>query len=350
MDQTFLQNTEGLAKGVTHDAPLTCAELGRLWQSIAYYKMLKYVYLNFVNNVDDSYLRQIFEEGLIIIDTRVKRASDLLTRDGQPLPIGFGDEDFDADAPRLFTDLFYYYYTINMSRIDVSLGGMNLASATRNDVREFFTKCLEGTMRYFNSFSELMLQKGLYIRPPYISTIKEEDFVEEQNFLRGFLGERRPLLAGEIEQLFKSYINNKVGAALLTGFKQVAKSKQVKSYMSRGIEIARKHVDIFVSILEKENLPVPSHANELVTGSTSAPFSDRLMMSHVLSLCQVGIGNYATAMASSMRHDLSSAFGRLIMESANYGEDGLNIMIQNGWFEEPPRHIDRRELRNEIKH
>lgn len=350
MDQPFIQNTEGWATGVMHSAPLTCAEIGRLWQSLSYYTMLKCVFLHYNANLQDSYLHQIFNEGFSMIDTRMIRASEMLRGDGQPLPKGFGDEDVDMTAPRLFTDLFYYYYTFNMSRIDVSLGGMNLANVSRSDVREFYTKSLKATIRYFNSFSELMLQKGLYIRPPYISTIKEEDFVDKQDFLRGFLGERRPLLGGEIEQLFQSYRNNLVGAALLTGFKQVAKTEQVKAYMGRGIQIAEKHIEIFTRFLEKENLPVPSHADEFITDSTSSPFSERLMMNHIITLSQIGVGNYATAMASCMRHDLSAAFARLIMESANYGEDGLNIMIENGWFEEPPRHIDRRELSNELKH
>jgi hypothetical protein len=46
------------------------------------------------------------------------------------------------------------------------------------------------------------------------------------------------------------------------------------------------------------------------------------MMHHVVVLTQVGIGNYATAMASSLRHDLSVNYLRLIGEAAHYGEDG----------------------------
>lgn len=109
---------------------------------------------------------------------------------------------------------------------------------------------------------------------------------------------------------------------MLTGFKQVAKSEQVKSYLDRGVKIAQKHVEIFTAIFQKENLPLPSHGDELVTDSTISPFSDKLMMSHVVTLSQIGIGNYATAMASSTRHDLNAAFARLILESSNYGKDG----------------------------
>lgn len=285
-----------------------------------------------------------------MLDTRIRQTTELLKSAAYPLPLGFSEEDVDLNAPRLYSDLFYYYYTFTISQIDVSLGGMNLAAATRGDVREFYTKSLEATMRYFNTFNELMLQKGLYIRPPFISTAGEKDYVDRQSFLRGFLGERRLLLAAEIEQLFLGYRNNEVVAELLTGFSQVVKTEQVRSFLNRGVAIARKHIDIFTTVMEKENLPLPSHGEEAVTDSTVSPFSKRLMMNHVIALSQIGIGNYATAMASSTRHNLSTAFARLIMESANYAEDGLNIMIENGWFEESPRHIDRRDLRDKMKH
>ncbi|MEN6390693.1 MAG: DUF3231 family protein [Syntrophomonas sp.] len=350
MEKPFLQNTEGWEMGVSHDAPLTSAELGRLWRSLSYYTMLKCIYQHYASHLDDSYLLQIFNDGFAMLDTRIRQATELLKSEAYPLPLGFSEEDVDLKAPRLYSDLFYYYYTFTMSQIDVSNSGMNLAAAARADVREFYTKSLEATMRYFNTFCELMLQKGLYIRPPFISTSGEKDYVDRQSFLRGFLGERRPLLAVEIEQLFLGYRNNEVAAELLTGFRQVAKSEQVRSFLDRGLAIARKHIDIFTAVMEKENLPLPSHGGEAVTDSTVSPFSERLMMNHVIALSQTGIGDYATSMASSTRHDLGTAFARLIMESANYAEDGLNIMIENGWFEEPPRHIDRRDLGDKLKH
>lgn len=47
-----------------------------------------------------------------------------------------------------------------------------------------------------------------------------------------------------------------------------------------------------------------------------------------------------------LRHDLFPSYTRAMMDIANYAEDGTNIMIENGWFEEPPRVVDRRNLIN----
>jgi hypothetical protein len=270
--------------------------------------------------------------------------------EGQPGPKGFGDEDRDLGVPRLFTDSFYYHYTLNLCWFGLLLGATNLSHSVRADVRNFYTEALMSTTRIYNRISEIMLEKGIYVRPPIIDTFKQADIVKKQNFLRGFLGERRPLLAQEVEQLFFGIRTNEIGGALLTGFQQVAKSEQVRAYMKRGAEIARKHVNIFSSALKREKLPVPMHSGELVTDSTISPFSDKLMMQHVVILGSIGIGNYATSVASSLRHDLSVSYSRLIVEAANYGEDGINIMIENGWLEEPLRTIDRRELGKEPLH
>ena len=156
-----------------------------------------------------------------------------------------------------------------------------------------------------------MLEKGIYVRHPIINTFKEADTVKKQNFLRGFLGERRPLLAQEVFQLFFGIRTNQVGGALLTDFQQVARSKQVRAYMARGVEIARKHVNIFSSVLQREKIPIPMHSREFVTDSTIPPFSDRLMMEHVVILGSIGVVDYATAVASSIRHDLSASYARL---------------------------------------
>jgi len=236
-----------------------------------------------------------------------------------------------------------------MARIELQLGSMNLAHSVRADVREFYTESVSSTIRYYNRFSEIMLGKGIYIRPPVTNTFKEADVVKKQNFLRGFLGGRRPLLAEEIDHLFFEIRTNEIGGAWQTVFSKWP--EQVRLYMARGAEIAGKHVDILSSVLKKENLPVPMHSGELITDSTTiSPFSDRLMMQHLVALTWIGIGNYATAMTSSLRHDLIVNYTRLIGEAVDYGEDGINIMIENGWLEEPPRTIDRRELAKEPVH
>jgi hypothetical protein len=73
---------------------------------------------------------------------------------------------------------------------------------------------------------------------PIININKEADIVEKQNFLGGFFGKPRPLMAEEIDYLFFGIQNNDLGVALTAGFQQVARSEQVRAYMARGAEKA----------------------------------------------------------------------------------------------------------------
>jgi len=348
LKQQMTEGTQGTIQEIHHHVPLTSSELGSLWRSNVYYDLCNCMNKYFLNTMDDPDLRPPLEDARSYLEKRVNLTSEILRLEGQPNPKGFGDEDIDFGAPRLFTDLYYYYYVLNMLRLGLPLGSTNLSHSVRTDIRDFYTESLMSTTRLYNRLSEIMLEKGIYIRPPIINTFNEADVIEKQNFLRGFLGERRPLLAQEIDQLFFGIRTNEIGGALLTGFQQVARSEQVRAYMARGAEIARKHVNIFSSTLQKEKIPIPMHSGELVTDSTISPFSDKLMMQHVVILGSIGMGNYVTSMASSLRHDLSVNYARLMGEAANYGEDGINIMIENGWFEEPLRTIDRRELGNKL--
>lgn len=39
----------------------------------------------------------------------------------------------------------------------------------------------------------------------------------------------------------------------------------------------------------------------------------------------------------------------MIIEVLKYAEDGINIMIKNGWMEEPPTFVDRDRLSKKKK-
>lgn len=138
----------------------------------------------------------------------------------------------------------------------------------------------------------------------------------------------------------------------MTGLRQVARSKEVRKYIEQGLDFSGRIIDECSTVMRAGGVPSPMHwdAYGTVTDSTTPPFSDKLIMFHASMMSAAGIQNYAISLASSPRKDLALMYGRQIVETTNYANDGLKIMIDNGWLEEPPRYVDRRELVNTSKH
>ncbi|WP_340140021.1 DUF3231 family protein [Desulfofarcimen acetoxidans] len=162
------------------------------------------------------------------------------------------------------------------------------------------------------------------------------DFAKKQSYLSGFLGKQRPLNSIEISHLFSELQRNLQRNAMCIGFSQVARSEQVQRYMEKGKEIASIHVKTFSSLLMNNNLPVSMTWDSGVTESKISPFSDKLMMQQIRSSNVVLSASYGRAL-SVVRHDLMVVFLQLQAEILKFLEDGLKIIIENGWFEKPPQ-------------
>jgi len=189
-----------------------------------------------------------------------------------------------------------------------------------------------------------MLSKGTFIRSPYIPESKNVQYIKHESYMAGWFGHRRPLNVIEMSNIYFNLIHNQLGRTLLMGYSQVAESQEVREYMRRGRDIADKHVEIFGSLLSREFLPSASAWSTMPTDSKVPPYSDKLMMFHTTTLNAGGVGYYGKSLATSPRRDLSTDYVRLISEIGHYGEDGIHIMIKNGWLEQPPQAIDRDQL------
>ncbi|MGB8953754.1 MAG: DUF3231 family protein, partial [Tumebacillaceae bacterium] len=260
------------------------------------------------------------------------------------VPIGFTDKDVVLSAPRLFSDSFFLQYVANMAKIGTTSNGMGVSMSARTDIRTFFTESSASAFELYNKASSLLLSKGLFIRAPYVPIPREVEFIHRERFLDGMIGKQRPVNVIEIAHLWSNAQMNLIGKALSMGFSQVAKNRKVRELLVRGRDISQKHIAVLNDQLVKENLPTTSSWDADVMDSTIAPFSDKLMLFHVASLCQTGLGNYGIASSQSMRRDLSLLYTRLSAEVATYADDMLEVMIHNKWAEQPPLAVDRDEL------
>lgn len=323
---------------------LHAAELSALWGTYLNDSMSNCILTYFLATNEDAEFAPVIEFALSLARQHVQAARDMFTKEGIPVPVGFTDEDVFVRASRLYSDPFHMYYISEMAKTGLGIYGFALAHTTRSDVRAFYTACIQSATELYNRTAELLLAKGLYIKPPLISYPDKIEFVTKQHFLDGLLGRKRTLTATEITHLFANMDTNAVGHSLLLGFSQTAKDTKVRKHLATGVEIAKKHMDVFAEALQREEINAPTGWAQHVEDSTEPPFSDKLMAYHAVFLTGLSIGNYGMAFGNSPRKDIAIDYARLIEEIAEYGNDGANLLIANEWLEEPPRADDRKAL------
>ena len=81
-----------------------------------------------------------------------------------------------------------------------------------------------------------------------------------------------------------------------------------------------------------------------VTNSTESPFSDKLMLFHLLFVITYSITANGFALANCTRTDLVSGFSKATLDLGVYDKEGLDLMIEKGWMEEIPPTADREKI------
>lgn len=328
-----------------HKVELTSAEISSLWATYQEETLARCGIEFFLTHIDDEQIREILEHTLMLTKGRIEKINRFFVSEDYPIPQGFTEQDVNLHAPRLFLDKLYLKYILNMTKIHIATFGLALMNVVRSDIIAFYSEVLKEAQDLHIRAKELSKEKGIYIRAPYIPKPKQIDFVKKENFLAGWIGDRRPLLGMEIANLVFNAKRNALGQAVITGFSQVAKSKEVRRYFERGREIAGKHLEVFSSILHEDYLSDGALLmTSEVTDSTEAPFSDKLMLSLIIALISSGIGEYGASISTSPRRDLGVHYTRLMAEIGTYSDDGAEILINNGWMEQPPMAVNRKGL------
>ncbi|WP_456276420.1 DUF3231 family protein [Bacillus sp. AK128] len=329
---------------MTHNPRLTAPELSTLWTQYLNDSMSICFLSHSLKHVKDQEIESVLQFALDLSKSHVEQIKVFLNQESYPVPIGFTEEDVNLDAPPLFTDSLLMEYLYVMTLHGMNSYALAVGSSVRVDQRKYYRQCSSEAMELYDRILDVMLKKGLHNRPPYINAPYDRDFITKQSYLTGWFGKRRPLNGIEIGCIYYNTQKTVVKVILEIAFSQVARSKELRKYFERGGDICKKHIEVFNSIFAEENLDTPKNWTSEVSNSTEAPFSDKLMLFHVVSLAAVTVGYYGTAFSVCQRRDLMLQFTRLMAEIGKYAEDGANLLISNGWMEQPPITDDRKAL------
>jgi rubrerythrin len=326
---------------------LTSSEIAALWTQYMNGSAGLCINKYMIKIIEDTEIRAVFEFAIEIGQKQLSAIERLLQKEKYPVPKGFTDEDVNLTAPRLYEDAYCLHYLHVMSIHGTHGYSAAVTTATREDVREYFIRCSQSSTELYNHTLKLLLSKGLYTRAPVISPPERIDFVESSNFLAGWFGDNRQLNCLEISNIFFNLIKSKMTNTLILGYSQVVQSDEVKRFLLNIIEVINDHIQMFESLLTNNDLKVPPSFDELVTSSTTPPFSDKLMMFNTGFLFTVAIVYYGIGLSSSMRTDLTAKYLNAIGGDLKVGADWTDIMIKHKWIEQPPQAIDRRTLANQ---
>lgn len=328
---------------------LTAPEIASLWTQYIFDTMSICFFRYALGHIEDNEVKSIYQTSLEISKKHVEEITAFLLKENHPIPRGFTENDVNIHAPRLFQDPFYLNYIYIMTLQGMTGYALSVGTSIRSDLRKYYKTCMSETMELFDQSIDLMLSKGLFTRPPIIAPPESIDFVKHQSFLSGWLGDRRPLNAIEIGDISFNMLKMHLHAALKVGFIQVAQSEEVRQHFKRGLDIANKHIKIFESVFEEDHLNSPISWQSMITNSTSNTFTDKYMMYQIQLSAQLSLSYYGSALSVNARRDLGAKYLRLILELLHFADDGANIMIKNGWLEQPPTASDRASLAKERK-
>lgn len=324
-----------------NNSKLTSAEMGKLWAVYMGNTMGKCVLRYFLKHVDDPDVKKVLNTAIKINEAFIKSVISFFKDADFPIPIGFTDEDVNVDAPRLFHDEFYLHYLQYVGKAGLSIYSVAIPLVTKKSIRDFFMYSMNETAKLLADTNDVLNKKGLLANSPQVSNPNENDFVDKQHYLAGFLGNKRPLHGIEVAHLYGNLNNDVTSKALIIGFAQTARKERVQKYFERGKNINQKHIEKFSKLLSADGLPSPTLLDHLVTTSATPPFSDKLMVFHKIDMFSMKIREYANGVSLDGRRDLGALFARCILDVSLFVEDGANILIDHNWMEQPPSSPNR---------
>lgn len=328
-----------------HIVGLTSTEIAGLWTTYLNDSMNVCISKYLLKTLQNDEIEPLLTTCLELSELHLEEIRNIFNEEKFPIPKGFTDEDINLSAPPLFFDLFPVSYVYGMSRMGLSNYGMITSTVAREDVRLFFSKCLNSNLNLYNRAVDLMLSKGIYDRPTMIPYPKSVEFIKKKElFLSKWLEIKRPLNVLEISDIFFNIERNYFALILLTAFIQVTKDKKIQQYYVKGKKLAQDQIQFFNNALIKDDLLGTIMVNNEVSTSTEAPFSEKLMLNLITMLNSSALTFMGHGLTSAQRIDLVAEYKNLIDEILSYGNDGFKILVDKEWLEEPPHAPNRKDL------
>ena len=222
---------ESKSNETPHNVRLTAPEIANLWSQYQGDTLAICVYKYMLQIVEDESIRPILVSSLKLAESHIPKIKAYFSQEKFPIPHGFTEDDVDLTAPRLFSDEFCLTYTYLMTVNGLMGYSAAITTNMRRDIRDYFVQCQMDTLELFNTSLDLLMDKGIVSRAPFINPTENYEFIEKKSFIQGFFRGSRPLNCTEISNIYWVYKKIQTSKSITIAFAQVAKSLEVKKFL-----------------------------------------------------------------------------------------------------------------------
>ncbi|WP_413306008.1 DUF3231 family protein [Bacillus sp. 1P10SD] len=328
--------------------PLSASEVGTLWLTYQEKTMILRILEYFNEKADDQRAKNITGGLWESLNSYVLEMEKIFQDQGIAKPIGFTKEDVNLEAPKLYDNGFDVMFVRVLKEVSMGMYTMNMNMAYNNQMIKLYEGLTSTTQRVYLLSTQYLLEKGILSLPPKTTMPKTVEFIKSKKYQSGFnlFAEKRALNDLELGILHHGIESNNVGLQLITGFAQCAKTPEVKAHFVKGMELCKKQIKMFEEILLDSNVHFSATSGSTVTTSTVPPFSEKLMMHCIFILNGFSITGNAFGTFFTFRNDIIMKIALIAKDIFFYGQEGIEIKIKHGWFEEPPQMEDRAQIIN----
>ena len=325
---------------------ISSSEIGTLWLTYHQKTLILRILEYFIKNADEEEARNILGGLWQHVNYYVLEIEKVFKTQGIVFPVGFTKEDVNLEAPKLYDNGFDIMVVRILKEVSMGMYTISMNMAYNEEVAKIYKGLTNVTQDIYMLSTLYLLQRGILTLPPKVTMPKTNEFVESKSYMSGFnpFSEKRALNDIELGFLHHGIETNNIGLQLITGFAQCAKNEEVKKYFVKGKELAKKQIKVMTDILLESDVQLSAISGSTVTTSTVAPFSDKLMMTCVYFLNGFAAVGTSFGIFFTLRNDISMKTALLGKDIYFYGQEGLEIMIKNGWLEEPPQMEDRAQI------
>lgn len=318
---------------------MSSSEIGALWMTYHKKTMILRILEYFIEKSDDKKAKGLMTGLRESLHQKVVEIKKMFENEGAALPIGFTEEDLHLEAPKLWDNGFDIMFCRALKEISMGMYVLHMTISYREDTIKLYKQLTELTQTYYDHFTQYLLERNLLSRPNFTNMPKSADYIHSKDYMKGtnLLGHKRSINTVEYGILYHIIETNITGMQLMKGFAQCSKDEDAQKYFLKGQNLSKDILIKTGEILQENNIQPPATPGGTVTNSTAAPFSDKLMMFCTYLLGGFSIGSSGFSSAFNLRNDVAAKSAVFAKDIYAYTMEGAKLMIEKGWFEEPPK-------------